>query len=116
VVGQRTCQGRAVPAWKRHRERADEDRHQEPDRHLRQAARVGQGDPGEPARPVDAGARASHPPWERPTRCTDAGTGPRLEAVILLAMSAGLGSGVLPGQRDAQDALATIRHQLDRLR
>ncbi|WP_433516399.1 TetR/AcrR family transcriptional regulator [Nonomuraea sp. CA-143628] len=40
---------------------------------------------------------------------------PRLEAVALLAMSAGLSSGVLAGQRSADDALAALRHQLDRL-
>ncbi|MEU0571312.1 TetR/AcrR family transcriptional regulator [Nonomuraea sp. NPDC005983] len=39
----------------------------------------------------------------------------RLEAVALLAMSSGLGTSVLLGQRDAEDALSVLRHQLDRL-
>jgi AcrR family transcriptional regulator len=40
---------------------------------------------------------------------------PRAEATTLLAMSAGLGTSVLAGQRTADDALGVIRYQLDRL-
>jgi AcrR family transcriptional regulator len=40
---------------------------------------------------------------------------PRTEAIVLLAMSAGLSAGVLAGQRDAADAIAVLRHHLDRL-
>ncbi|MDP9842586.1 TetR/AcrR family transcriptional regulator [Streptosporangium lutulentum] len=40
---------------------------------------------------------------------------PDLEAVALLATSAGLGSSVLAGQREAESALAVLRHQLDRV-
>ncbi|WP_336206246.1 TetR/AcrR family transcriptional regulator [Nonomuraea sp. LPB2021202275-12-8] len=43
------------------------------------------------------------------------GTDPRLESAALLAMCAGLGAGVLAGQRSAEDAMAVLRHQLDRL-
>jgi AcrR family transcriptional regulator len=43
------------------------------------------------------------------------GTDPRLEAAALLAMSAGLGTGVLLGQRSVDDAMAVIRHRLDRI-
>ncbi|MDH6228526.1 TetR family transcriptional regulator [Streptomyces sp. MJP52] len=39
----------------------------------------------------------------------------RLEAVSLLAMSAGLGTGVLVGQRDVPSAVAAIRYRLDRV-
>ncbi|WP_188191838.1 TetR/AcrR family transcriptional regulator [Nonomuraea sp. SYSU D8015] len=39
----------------------------------------------------------------------------RTEAVALLAMSAGLNAAVLAGQRTADDAMAVLRHQLDRL-
>ncbi|MEV1178218.1 TetR/AcrR family transcriptional regulator [Nonomuraea sp. NPDC049784] len=39
----------------------------------------------------------------------------QLEAVALLAMSAGLGAAVLAGQRSADDAMTVMRHQLDRL-
>lgn len=39
----------------------------------------------------------------------------RLEAVTLLALSAGLGTSVLVGQRDAEEAAAVLRHHLDRL-
>jgi AcrR family transcriptional regulator len=38
-----------------------------------------------------------------------------LEAVTLLALSAGLGTSVLVGQRDAEEAAAVLRHHLDRL-
>ena len=41
------------------------------------------------------------------------GADPRLEAAALLAMSAGLGTGVLLGQRSVDDAMAVIRHRLD---
>jgi AcrR family transcriptional regulator len=44
-----------------------------------------------------------------------AGLDPRAEAATLLAMSAGLGTSVLGGQRSAGDALGVIRYQLDRL-
>ncbi|MEU5764548.1 TetR/AcrR family transcriptional regulator [Streptomyces asoensis] len=44
-----------------------------------------------------------------------AGTDPRAEAVGLLAMSAGLGTGVLVGQRDARSATAVLRYHLDRI-
>ena len=37
------------------------------------------------------------------------------EATSLLAMSAGLGTSVLAGQRTADDALRVLRYQLDRL-
>ncbi|WP_271221298.1 TetR/AcrR family transcriptional regulator [Streptosporangium carneum] len=43
------------------------------------------------------------------------GADPRLEAAALLAMSAGLGTGVLLGQRSLAEALTVIRHSLDRL-
>ncbi|MFJ1747435.1 TetR/AcrR family transcriptional regulator [Streptomyces sp. NPDC088116] len=39
----------------------------------------------------------------------------RLEAVSLLAMSAGLGISVLVGQRDPHSAAAVLNHHLDRL-
>ncbi|MGW0932572.1 TetR/AcrR family transcriptional regulator [Streptomyces sp. NPDC002644] len=39
----------------------------------------------------------------------------RLEAVSLLALSAGLGTGVLVGQRDVASAVAAIRYRLDRV-
>jgi AcrR family transcriptional regulator len=38
---------------------------------------------------------------------------PRREAAGLLAMSAGLGTGVLVGQRSAESAAAVLRHHLD---
>lgn len=44
-----------------------------------------------------------------------AGLDPGAEATILLAMSAGLGTSVLGGQRSTGDALGVIRYQLDRL-
>jgi AcrR family transcriptional regulator len=43
--------------------------------------------------------------------CVDA----RAEATGLLAMSAGLGTSVLAGQRSAEDALGVLRYHLDRL-
>ncbi|MFF3378382.1 TetR/AcrR family transcriptional regulator [Streptomyces sp. NPDC002680] len=39
----------------------------------------------------------------------------RKEAVMLLALSAGLGTSVLVGQRSAEDAVAVLLHQLDRI-
>ncbi|WP_369029410.1 TetR/AcrR family transcriptional regulator [Streptomyces adonidis] len=39
----------------------------------------------------------------------------RKEAVMLLALSAGLGTSVLVGQRSAEDAVAVLEHQLDRI-
>jgi hypothetical protein len=39
----------------------------------------------------------------------------RAEATGLLAMSAGLGTSVLAGQRSAEDALGVLRYHLDRL-
>jgi AcrR family transcriptional regulator len=39
----------------------------------------------------------------------------RMEAVSLLAMSAGLGTSVLVGQRSPKSAAAVLRHHLDRL-
>ncbi|MGW7486208.1 TetR/AcrR family transcriptional regulator [Streptomyces sp. NPDC054786] len=39
----------------------------------------------------------------------------RTEAVSLLALSAGLGTSVLVGQRTAESAAAVLRHHLDRL-
>ncbi len=39
----------------------------------------------------------------------------RLEAVSLLAMSAGLGTSVLAGQRDVASAEAAVRYRLDRV-
>ena len=44
-----------------------------------------------------------------------AGVDARAEATGLLAMSAGLGTSVLGGQRSAEDALAVLRYHLDRL-
>ncbi|GGQ53547.1 TetR/AcrR family transcriptional regulator [Streptomyces asoensis] len=44
-----------------------------------------------------------------------AGTDPHAEAVGLLAMSAGLGTGVLVGQRDARSATVVLRYHLDRI-
>ncbi|MDT0454480.1 TetR/AcrR family transcriptional regulator [Streptomyces sp. DSM 41527] len=46
---------------------------------------------------------------------TPPGTDVRTEAVSLLALSAGLGTGVLVGQRTPEAAAAVLRHQLDRL-
>ncbi len=43
------------------------------------------------------------------------GLDPRLEAVGLLAMSAGLGTGVLVGQRRPESAAAVLQHHLDRI-
>ncbi|OIK01020.1 TetR/AcrR family transcriptional regulator [Streptomyces monashensis] len=45
----------------------------------------------------------------------EAGTDTRTEAVGLLAMSAGLGTSVLVGQRDAESAMAVLRYHLDRI-
>ncbi|MCQ0022813.1 TetR family transcriptional regulator C-terminal domain-containing protein [Streptomyces somaliensis DSM 40738] len=39
----------------------------------------------------------------------------RVEAVSLLALSAGLGTGVLVGQRDPEGAAAVLDHHLDRI-
>lgn len=39
----------------------------------------------------------------------------RLEAVSLLALSAGLGTSILVGQRSAQSAVAVLNHHLDRI-
>ncbi len=44
-----------------------------------------------------------------------AGLDPTMEATSLLALSAGLGNSVLIGDRDAAQAWAVIRYQLDRL-
>ncbi|MGW7821579.1 TetR/AcrR family transcriptional regulator [Streptomyces puniciscabiei] len=44
-----------------------------------------------------------------------AGADPHAEAVGLLAMSAGLGTSVLVGQRDAESATAVLRYHLDRI-
>ncbi|MFE3993447.1 TetR/AcrR family transcriptional regulator [Streptomyces goshikiensis] len=46
---------------------------------------------------------------------TPPGTDPRTEAISLLAMSAGLGTSVLVGQRTQESAAAVLRHHLDRL-
>lgn len=43
------------------------------------------------------------------------GADPRLEAAGLLAMSAGLGTGILVGQRSAESAVAVLDHTLDRI-
>ncbi|MCK7624268.1 TetR family transcriptional regulator C-terminal domain-containing protein [Streptomyces sp. RS10V-4] len=43
------------------------------------------------------------------------GTDPRSEAVGLLAMSAGLGTSVLVGQRTAEAAAEVLRYRLDRI-
>jgi hypothetical protein len=44
-----------------------------------------------------------------------AGLDPGAEAATLLAMSAGLATSVLGGQRSADDAMGVIRYQIDRL-
>ena len=46
---------------------------------------------------------------------TPAGLDPDLEAVSLLAMSAGLGTSVLGGHSSAEQAQAVIDYNLDRL-
>lgn len=43
------------------------------------------------------------------------GVDPRLEAAGLLAMSAGLGTGILVGQRSPDSATAVLDHHLDRV-
>ncbi|OKK22154.1 TetR family transcriptional regulator [Streptomyces sp. CB00455] len=43
------------------------------------------------------------------------GTDPRTEAITLLALSAGLGTSVLVGQRTPDSAAAVLRHHLDRI-
>jgi hypothetical protein len=43
------------------------------------------------------------------------GLDPGMEAISLLGLSAGLGNSVLAGDRDAAQAWAVIRYQLDRL-
>lgn len=43
------------------------------------------------------------------------GVDARLEAVSLLAMSAGLGTSVLVGQRSSESAAAVLEHHLDRI-
>ncbi|PVE10361.1 TetR/AcrR family transcriptional regulator [Streptomyces scopuliridis] len=43
------------------------------------------------------------------------GVDPRLEAAGLLAMSAGLGTGILVGQRSPESATAVLEHHLDRV-
>ncbi|GAA3955588.1 hypothetical protein GCM10023085_42720 [Actinomadura viridis] len=48
-------------------------------------------------------------------RALDARVAPQTEATLLLAMSAGLGTSVLLGQRTTDDATAVIRYHLDRL-
>jgi hypothetical protein len=42
------------------------------------------------------------------------GVEPRLEAAGLLAMSAGLGTGILFGRRSPESATAVLDHHLDR--
>ncbi|MFK0043831.1 TetR/AcrR family transcriptional regulator [Streptomyces sp. NPDC090741] len=42
-------------------------------------------------------------------------TDPRTEAISLLAMSAGLGTSILVGQRTQESAASVLRHHLDRL-
>jgi AcrR family transcriptional regulator len=44
-----------------------------------------------------------------------AGLDPGAEATTLLALSAGLGTSVMLGQRSTEDALGVLRYQLDRL-
>lgn len=51
----------------------------------------------------------------RETGLLPAGTDTRTEAVALLAMTAGLGTSILAGQRSPEAAIATLRHQLDRI-
>ncbi|URM91307.1 TetR/AcrR family transcriptional regulator [Streptomyces sp. MRC013] len=46
---------------------------------------------------------------------TRPGVDARLEAVSLLALSAGLGTGVLVGQRGPEEAAAVLEHHLDRI-
>ncbi|MGW9170204.1 TetR family transcriptional regulator C-terminal domain-containing protein [Streptomyces decoyicus] len=46
---------------------------------------------------------------------TAPGTDVRTEAISLLALSAGLGTSVLVGQRTPEAAAAVLRHHLDRL-
>ncbi|MFE4516195.1 TetR/AcrR family transcriptional regulator [Kitasatospora sp. NPDC056783] len=46
---------------------------------------------------------------------TDPQLDPRQEAVVLLAVSAGLGLSVLLGQRTAEDAIAVLRYHLGRI-
>ncbi|RYJ23007.1 TetR-family transcriptional regulator [Streptomyces sp. L-9-10] len=43
------------------------------------------------------------------------GVDPQLEAAGLLAMSAGLGTGILVGQRGPESAAAVLEHHLDRI-
>ncbi|GAA1151465.1 TetR/AcrR family transcriptional regulator [Streptomyces hebeiensis] len=43
------------------------------------------------------------------------GVDARLEAISLLAMSAGLGTSLLVGQRDQESAVAVLDHHLDRI-
>ncbi|MFJ9709854.1 TetR/AcrR family transcriptional regulator [Streptomyces sp. NPDC101234] len=51
----------------------------------------------------------------RESGLTHPGVDPELEAVGLLAMSAGLGSSVLAGQRSPESAVAVLEHHLDRI-
>jgi AcrR family transcriptional regulator len=51
----------------------------------------------------------------RDARLTAPGLDVRTEAISLLAMSAGLGTSVLVGQRDPDTAAAVLRHHLDRI-
>ncbi|MEV0373642.1 TetR/AcrR family transcriptional regulator [Streptomyces sp. NPDC050636] len=51
----------------------------------------------------------------RDMRLTQPDLDPRLEAISLLALSAGLGTSVLVGQRSTESAAAVLEHQLDRI-
>ncbi|WP_052865484.1 TetR/AcrR family transcriptional regulator [Streptomyces niger] len=51
----------------------------------------------------------------RDAGCTPAGLDARMEAIGLLALSAGLGTSVLVGQRSPRSATAVLDHQLDRI-
>ncbi|MET7285439.1 TetR/AcrR family transcriptional regulator [Streptomyces sp. NPDC005573] len=80
---------------------------------------------------VTDGALAAEPFVENPDAAEDAvtrlleqareagllarGADPRAEAIGLLAMSAGLGTAILVGQRKPESAVAVLRYHLDRL-
>ncbi len=53
--------------------------------------------------------------WRREGACREGACRGRTEAISLLALSAGLGTSVLVGQRTPEAAAPVLRHHLDRL-
>ncbi|GFE19801.1 hypothetical protein [Streptomyces nigrescens] len=53
--------------------------------------------------------------WRREGACREGACRGHTEAISLLALSAGLGTSVLVGQRTPEAAAPALRHHLDRL-